>query len=127
VTKIPHAAFAAALALLPGAPTWALSVYGPGAESCSDFLRYEHEHVDVEVKAAVIWTEGFLAGIGGTLESMNRKPPRGADSEAIRAFLDKYCTENPSGTVSQAAARLASDLLKEGEAPPASGPREPGE
>ena len=105
----------AALALLAsGMPAWGITVYGPGAESCGDFLRYDREHVDVEVKAAIIWTQGFLAGVGGTLESMNRRSLRGVDSEEIHAFLGKFCGENPSGTISQAAARLASDLLKEG-------------
>jgi hypothetical protein len=108
---------AAAALLLPGLPAHAIAVYGPGAESCKDFLGYERDHVDVEVKAAVIWTEGFLAGVGGTLESMNRKPLRAVDSDAIHAHLVKFCGENSSSTISQAAARLASDLIKETQGP----------
>jgi hypothetical protein len=106
---------AASALLVSGMPAWGITVYGPGAESCGDFMKYEHDKVDVEVKAAIIWTQGFLAGVGGTLESMNRRSLRGVDSEEIHTFLVKFCGDNPSGTVSQAAARLASDLLKEGQ------------
>jgi hypothetical protein len=105
---------ASAMLAASAMPAWGITVYGPGAESCSDFLRYDRDHVDVEVKAAIIWTQGFLAGVGGTLESMNRRSLRGVDSEEIHAFLGKFCGENPSGAISQGAARLASDLLKEG-------------
>jgi len=88
------------------------TVYGYGLESCSFWVEHRKQK-NLFRAAAQEWVSGFVSGIGAVGYFDLAK----TNNDAMYAFIDKYCEENPSATLVHAANELglslASDALKE--------------
>jgi len=89
-----------------GAPPGKFIVYGSGAKSCGKWLAVRSGgDYDLQLQ----WVLGWFSAAGfydvhGDL--------RDTDSDAITAWLDKYCRENPLKGINDAAAQLVRTLSK---------------
>jgi hypothetical protein len=84
---------------LPGHYT----VYGAGTESCGKWLAEKNVLLR---NTTVNWLLGYVTAMGTWV------PLSHTDSDAMAAWVDKYCRENPLKGVSEAAAALVFELAK---------------
>ncbi|WP_136474523.1 hypothetical protein [Pseudomonas sp. DG56-2] len=86
------------------------AIAGQGAQSCGKYLELEKEGDKLNGRLATLWVQGFLSGTNTQRhwgsESMKIQP----DPESIRAFLTKYCTDNPLENIYSASMALEMKL-----------------
>ena len=91
----------------------AYRMLGFGAQSCGswtsnrEILRMTPENQTSGTVAFhnMTWVLGFLSGIGFVGNGMD--PLDGIDREAVGAWIDRYCRENPLKNIAEAAGMLA--------------------
>lgn len=93
-----------ALAAIRAQPT-APMIYGAGVRSCGSWLEARKDD-DVVWQVYVQWTLGFLSAANVYLENT----PQKTDSDAVIAWLDNYCRDNPLSSVRNAMVNLVLEL-----------------
>lgn len=89
--------------LLPGISSAQYTVYGPGGNSCGRWLEDRKSFVWV---SGIMWLSGWLSAAGYYgIADLKR-----TSSDAMAAFVDKYCQENPGSDIDDAAMALVKDL-----------------
>jgi len=82
-------------------------IYGQGVSSCGTWLAARGElprHL-----AQISWVLGWLSAAGHYSVTSDL---RETDSDAVAAWVDKYCREHPLNDISDAAASLVDELSK---------------
>jgi hypothetical protein len=84
-------------------------ISGAGTLSCGGWIQARHlgEPADMVI---VAWTQGYLTAFSLNLEAGGAAPLRYIDQYAVKAWLDKYCAQNPLKRILDAATALASEL-----------------
>jgi hypothetical protein len=86
-----------------------VTVYGAGTQSCGTWLAQSgNEILRGHMKS---WVLGFLTAYEAALLEMHVNL-RHTDANAVAAWVDKYCRENPLKDVSDASANLVVELSK---------------
>lgn len=85
------------------------ALIGAGTMTCGQYLEVSS---DKELSGVfVTWTQGFLSGLNFAGNSITKRSfvilP---DSSSIKAYLDKYCRENPLDSPFEGAVRLFIEL-----------------
>lgn len=87
----------------------AVQLYGAGINSCGSWL--EHRGIDALHSHELSWVLGWLSasenwgtGLGIHL--------RHTDANAVSAYVDKYCRENPLKSIADASLGLVVELAK---------------
>jgi hypothetical protein len=94
-----------------GAPPGKVEVtlYGAGASSCGKWLADRQSPIhSVELN----WVLGFLTASEDFIGQFHLPSPRQTDSNAITAWVDKYCRENPLKSIADASVNLVLELSK---------------
>jgi hypothetical protein len=91
---------------LVGAQSTAL---GDGAYACREWTA-ERKTNSTRSKMTSTWLLGFLSGVNATPVSPPRDILSGVNIDELLAWVDKFCTDNPSTNVGTAAAKLAEEL-----------------
>jgi hypothetical protein len=79
--------------------------YGPGNVSCRVWLEESVKDSD-EKLIYIAYVQGYLSAMGVYKELKH------ADTSAIQAYMDKYCTENPLYKIMYGADSLLEELYK---------------
>ncbi len=78
-----------------------ISIWGAGQESCGRWTSLRgDENADEVLKQ---WILGFLSGSNWRTRDQQAKPP---DTDAVIAFVDRYCKNNPLHRILQAGVAL---------------------
>ena len=73
-----------------------LPVDGVGTTSCGTYLEYSTDEEFSNIY--VSWTQGFLSGMNLADRIANKEFVFLPDELSIKAYLDKFCRDNPLGT-----------------------------
>jgi hypothetical protein len=82
-----------------------VSVWGTGQESCGKWLAERNNEVNRTIFHN--WMLGFISGNNWYSRTRQVRPP---DSDAVAAFVDQYCQNNPLHVMALAAAALVGEL-----------------
>lgn len=90
----------------------AATATGAGVVGCGDYLEIRRTDNEATTAQYSQWVSGYLFGynffsIHPQATTSGDNPPNKA---TILAYLDKYCRENPLGTVAQGANALIGEL-----------------
>ena len=84
---------------------------GAGNESCGKFLDYERRSDQVSVFMIVSWVQGFISAENISIATGTNQPfLHLPDGETVRAYLDKFCRENPLDSPALGAGKLYHEL-----------------
>lgn len=83
------------------------SVYGPGNNSCGQWIRNRRNFVAHGVETA--WLLGFVSGVGWT-GAPALKP---TDSAGIELWVDRFCAERPTDSLIDATKVLVRELAQQ--------------
>jgi hypothetical protein len=86
-----------------------VTLYGAGTASCGKWLADRESpmhHVEL------IWVFGFLTASENFFGELHLPMPRHTDANAIAAWVDKYCRENPLKNIADASGNLVIELAK---------------
>jgi hypothetical protein len=89
------------------APPGQFHRYGSGTTSCGTWLADRDNYAVHMVELS--WVLGWLSAAGAYNVQSDL---RHTDANAIAAWVDKYCRENPLDHISDAAAHLVDELSK---------------
>lgn len=95
-----------------------VAIYGVGVSSCGTWLAArvgaKTNNGDVRELQFVSWLHGFASAYNIWRVPSNGGPASvlKTDDEGLRAFIDKYCRENPTAIFQTAVAALIADQLK---------------
>jgi hypothetical protein len=91
--------------LVPGVNSAEYAVLSPGSKSCDRWLQDRESFIWV---SDIFWVSGWISAAGyydiADLEE--------TDSDAMAAYLDKYCQANPLSGLADAAAALVDAIKK---------------
>jgi hypothetical protein len=76
-------------------------VFGYGTQSCGQWLAGRN---GPDFYSNMAWIQGFLSGLALFL------PTQKTDHDAIAAWVDNYCAQNPLKTIKDAAEQLSIEL-----------------
>lgn len=87
-----------------------MMVGGSGGAGCGRYLEYRNSD-NINKKNDVTtqtreWGNGYLAGYSSAIYKPNVALDLSADNATISAWIDKWCSDNPLGTVMGAMAAL---------------------
>jgi hypothetical protein len=82
-------------------------VYGVGTESCGSWLEERRKAIDYW-HGTLEWTLGYVSAYG----HFSGEQLRHTDAQAVAAWLDKYCAENPVMDIENASNALIQALHK---------------
>jgi hypothetical protein len=86
-----------------------VTVYGAGTASCGKWLADRETPMHpVELS----WVLGFLTASENFLGELHLPSPRHTDANAVAAWVDKYCRENPLKNIADASPALVIELSK---------------
>jgi hypothetical protein len=91
-------------------PEQMVNLYGAGAKSCGTWLADREtplHHLELQ------WVLGYLTASEQFLGEMRLDPTGGlshTDANAVAAWLDKYCRENPLRPIAFASSNLVLEL-----------------
>ncbi len=115
------AAFALALLSLGAMGSFAVNAQdgsfmsrGAGTTSCGTYIAWRNSGNAPNVSQVVQWTWGYLHGYNTYTLSAKIDPP---ENDAVAAYLEKYCRDNPLGYVIYAIPKLIDELGGAGAAP----------
>lgn len=98
--------FMALIAIAATSPAYGYKVYGLGNSSCGEWLNErKSEQVSLSEAAMEHWVLGFLGGAGWRGYAL-----KNSGTQAVTAWLDQYCAENPLESMADATANLAREL-----------------
>jgi hypothetical protein len=86
-----------------------VTLYGAGGSSCGQWLADREKpmhHVELN------WVLGFVTASENFFGELKLPMPRHTDANAITAWVDKYCRENPLKNIADASANLVIELAK---------------
>ena len=83
-------------------------IRGAGASSCGQYIE-DSDDKDISMLYTT-WVLGFLSGVNVTNESIKRDMVMLPDSASIKAYLDKYCHDNPLESVARGTVHLFLEL-----------------
>ena len=94
--------------LLPGIGFAEYTVYGPGRKSCGEWLEDRKSFTWV---SDIFWLSGWLSAAGyyGIADLKT------TSSDAMAAYVDTYCQENPLSDIDDAAMALVKSLDQKNE------------
>ena len=93
-----------------GAPSGVeVTVYGAGTASCGKWLA--DRQTPPLHNNELSWVLGFLTASGSLFEELHLRL-RQTDADAVAAWVDKYCRENPLKDIGDASANLVIELAK---------------
>ena len=95
--KLPLIALVSLLPLLPFS-VQSKDVLGAGTASCGSWLEAKEEPTHRQVYGQ--WILGFISGSNWRSE----RQARPIDNQAVFAFVDAYCTKNPTHMLTMSAA-----------------------
>jgi hypothetical protein len=104
-TVLLCAASAGSAQTAPAGKAWS---YGPGGLSCGTWLDAGKQE-SVRHQVHLNWVLGWLTAAGAYSV---RGELRETDANAVAAWVDKYCRENPLNYIKDAAASLVDELSK---------------
>lgn len=90
-------------------PKVSFPVYGAGTQSCGAWLV--NPHGDLRRSHMLSWVLGWVSASTYFTEAVGAHM-RHTDANAVEAWVDKYCRENPLKDVSYASGELVAELLK---------------
>lgn len=85
-----------------------LTLYGAGASSCGKWLA---DRTSLIHSIELNWVFGFLTASENYSASLGVHV-RQTDKDAVEAFVDKYCRENPLKDIADASVGLVLELSK---------------
>lgn len=86
-----------------------VTVYGAGTRSCGQWLADRETPMHpVELS----WVLGFLTASENFLGELHLPSPRHTDANAVAAWADKHCRENPLKNIGDASVNLVLELSK---------------
>jgi hypothetical protein len=86
-----------------------MTIYGMGNLSCGTWLHEGGNPLSLSRIGMLSWVLGFTSAAGYYTV---RGDLRDTDGQAIEAWVDKYCRENPLNKIKDAAASLVDELSK---------------
>ena len=93
-------------------PGKSFTIYGAGTKSCGNWLADRKEGQAME-QVELSWALGWLSASGAWLGVEHPGSYlRETDANAIAAWLDKYCRDNPLKSIADASSSLALELSK---------------
>jgi hypothetical protein len=93
--------------LLPASVSAATN-YGFGNNSCGRWTK-ERSSKSIISNYQVVWVLGFISGTGFALEVLSRRQNL-TDADAVIAYVDNYCSNNPLDSIAAASQMLAAEL-----------------
>jgi hypothetical protein len=114
-TAAPAQAAPAQAAAPPGQVE--VTLYGAGGASCGSWLADRNnlkQNIEATFRSTVElnWVLGFLTASENFLGELHLPSPRHTDANAVAAWVDKYCRENPLKNIADASANLVIELSK---------------
>jgi hypothetical protein len=85
----------------------AFMALGTGADSCAIWTRNSKNSFSEATQ--ILWVEGFMSGLA---QGTRRDLLRNIDEEALKTWMDDYCSKHPLDRVLDAMAPLWLDLLQ---------------
>jgi hypothetical protein len=98
---------AASLGSAQDPPPGQFTNYGVGTQSCGTWLAARKQQTDYASMVYLNWVLAWLSAAGYYGADL-----RHTDSNAVAAWLDKYCRENPLNYIKDAAPSLVDELSK---------------
>jgi hypothetical protein len=90
-------------------------MYGVGTSSCGLWLEARagaaRNKMDVRETQFMEWFDGFISAYNLYALPTPRENVLSTDRAGVRAFLDKYCRENPTDNFSQGVMKLIDNQL----------------
>lgn len=119
--KLAALAAAIALGLVPAAMAKNYVVWGVGTKTCGAWTEAKLTNKE-RAETFQSWVHAFLTGAAYGREGLDIKRGVKFEAEALNAFVDKYCDENPRMTVERAAVALLDHIAGTDPAPAAAAP-----
>lgn len=89
---------------------------GAGGSDCGSMTKNLQADRATFMVPYLFWEQGFISGVNFTSFRDKQDDPRignGASPDALLAAMEKFCAENPSRTVGDAASAVYGQLLAE--------------
>jgi len=105
------------LVAAPAQPTEVFTIVGAGTASCGKYLDFRSDKRPTSdgffgATAILSWTQGYISGMNGFRHTAfpNRDQLKLPDDGSIKAYLDKFCRDNPLKTIYDASHALYLEL-----------------
>jgi hypothetical protein len=83
-----------------------VAMNGVGTHSCGKYLEFRKGGNETMSNLYQQWGAGYMAGYGDAITKPGTSTNIAADIETYTAWLDKWCSDDPSSSVSAGLAKL---------------------
>ena len=106
-----YAALASLIFATTSTATTDYEIRGQGTSSCGTWLEYRRDR-DLLAFPIQAWLDGYITAFDRQWASENDHPLPDRDNNALYAWVDNYCMQNPLANINEAAGKLSGELTR---------------